>query len=278
LHVPNWRTDRYDENYPTFKASDEGRAFLRAAQEAGFRVMPHCNTIDMDPTHMVYPFVQDFRYRLVGSKLAAGWAYDSERGVLRPPNACSHLVGYRDKKVMVKIHPGLAMWRSILAEHVHQAVRDLGLDAVFLDVTHNTYNLHNCLVENMTSTEGMMRLLDYVAGLEGGIVLGGEGLNEATVRDLSFAQAHLFKSSGKNIDGLERTGGCAVNEFLFGRVTRTIGYGQLGGKTPEEELRMRIHEEHGAIPTLTVSTAEEIRHPNPAVRRVLEQAVTVAWR
>lgn len=272
LHVPNWRTDSYDENYPNFKASEEGRAFLNAARKAGFHVMPHCNAIDMDPTHPVYSSVYDFRYRLVDNKRAAGWAYDQERGVLSPPNGYSHLVGYRDKKVMVKIHAGLAMWRSILAEHVHQAVQDLSLDAVFLDVTHNTFNLHNCLVENMTPTEGMMRLLHHVAELEGGIVLGGEGLNEACVRDLSFAQVHLFKSSGKNIEGLERTGECGVNAFLFGRVTRAFGYSFLSGKTPEEELRMQIHEKLGAIPTLTVYTADEIRHPNKAVARVLEQA------
>jgi len=35
---------------------------------------------------------------------------------------------------------------------------------------------------------------------------------------------------------------------------------------------MRIHEEHGAIPTVVVRSAEEIRSPNGAVGRVLALA------
>ena len=34
---------------------------------------------------------------------------------------------------------------------------------------------------------------------------------------------------------------------------------------------MRIHEEHGAIPTLAVRSAKEIDEPNPAVKRALVQ-------
>jgi hypothetical protein len=35
---------------------------------------------------------------------------------------------------------------------------------------------------------------------------------------------------------------------------------------------MRIHEEHGDIPTLTIRSAEEILDPNPAAKRVLDLA------
>jgi len=49
-------------------------------------------------------------------------------------------------------------------------------------VTLNTYNLHNCLVEGMTPSEGMNRLLRRVAALEGGLAVGGEGLNESLSR------------------------------------------------------------------------------------------------
>jgi hypothetical protein len=35
---------------------------------------------------------------------------------------------------------------------------------------------------------------------------------------------------------------------------------------------MRIHEEHGAIPTVVVHSAEEIRSPNRAVKRLLDLA------
>jgi hypothetical protein len=175
---------------------------------------------------------------------------------------------------MVKIHPGLSMWRSILGENILGAARTLSLQAVFIDVTLNTYNLHNCLVESMTPTEGMRRLIEQVAALGDGLVVGGEGLNEITAQGLSFAQAHLFESWQDTRPGLERTGGCPLNEFLFGKLCRTIGYSGLGGRDHNEELRMRIHEEHGAVPTLTVKSPQEITHPNPTVKQILEKAAT----
>jgi hypothetical protein len=35
---------------------------------------------------------------------------------------------------------------------------------------------------------------------------------------------------------------------------------------------MRMHLEHGAIPTVTIRSAREILSPNAAVRRMLERA------
>jgi hypothetical protein len=173
---------------------------------------------------------------------------------------------------MVKIHPGLGLWRSILGQNIREAVRDLSLDAVFIDVTLVSHNLHNCLVDGMTSTEGMNRLIRHVAGLSEGLVVGGEGLNEITMQGQSFAQAHLFKSWQESIDGLERTGGCDLNTRLFGRLCRTIGYSGLSGRNEKEALRMRMHVEHGAIPTVTIRSANDIEQPNTAVREMLEAA------
>lgn len=105
-----------------------------------------------------------------------------------------------------------------------------------------------------------------------GLAVGGEGLNEITAQGQSFAQAHLFKSWQTSLKDLERTGGCNLNEFLFGKLYRTIGYSGLGGRNQDEELRMRIHLEHGAIPTVTIRSAEEISNPNKAVKEMLERA------
>jgi hypothetical protein len=118
----------------------------------------------------------------------------------------------------------------------------------------------------------MKRLIEQIAELGEGLAVGGEGLNEITMQGLSFAQAHLFRSWHDNCEGLERTGGCALNDFLFGKLCRTFGYSRLSGETEEEELRMRVHEEHGAIPTVTVRRAEEITSPNSAVEKALELA------
>jgi len=233
--------------------------------------MPHFNSIDMDPSNPAYTFIRDFQYRSIETKQLLGWSWVDGK-VLGVPESNESRISNRDKNVMIKVHPGLSMWRSILGENISRASHDLDLDSVFIDVTLVTHNLHNCLVESMTSTEGMKRLILHVSELGKGLVVGGEGLNEITMQGLSFAQAHLFKSWQTSIDGLERTGGCNLNQLLFGKLCRTIGYSGLGGRDKSEELRMQMHLEHGSIPTITIDSAEEITNPNAAVSHMLEIA------
>jgi len=271
LHLPDWRTDPYDENYPTYEPSDRAKSFLAKAARMGFRVMPHFNSVDMDPTNPVYARIRDFQYRTLEKKDIWGWAWKDGR-TLGVPESNQTRTRHRDKKVMVKVHPGLSTWRSILAERIDSAARGLSLETVFIDVTLTTGNLYNCLVEGMTSSEGMSRLIRQVGDQAGGLSVGGEGLNEITFQGLSFAQAHLFRSWHESIDGLERTGDCPLNDFLFSRLCRTIGYSGLDGENETSRLRYRIHKEHNAIPTITVRSADEILHPNPGIRAAFADA------
>ncbi len=271
LHFSNWRTDAYDENYPTYVANDSARKFIARAHDLGFHVMPHFNSMETDPNNPVYTALRDFGYRDVETKKLQGWSWVNRRAIGVPESNASRLE-YRDKKVMVKIHPGLAMWRSTLCDRIGEAKRQLALREVFVDVAFITRNLHNAIVANMTSTEGMNCLLHEVGGIGDGLAVGAEGLNEINVQALSFAQVHLFKSGQENIEGLERTGGCPLNNFLFGKLTRSFGYSGLGGKTPQEELRFRIHEEHETLATITVRSAAEIVNPTATVKRALDRA------
>ncbi|MBN1478784.1 hypothetical protein JXA70_00775 [candidate division KSB1 bacterium] len=271
LHIPNWRTDPYDENYPNYIASETAKLFIKRGQEMGFHMMPHFNSIDMDPSHSSYAFLLDFQYRGIDRQDLRGWSWYQGRGLGVPESNASRLHN-RDKKVMIKVHPGLGMWRAILGDAILKAAQVDNLDTVFIDVTLVSHNLHNCLVDSLTSSEGMKKLIDHVGHLGNGLVVGGEGLNEITMQGQSFAQAHLFKSWHDSIDGLERAGGCNLNERLFGKLCRTIGYSGLGGRDTNQELRMRIHAEHGAIPTVTIRSADEIDNPVPAVKRLLDMA------
>jgi hypothetical protein len=271
MHFSNWRTDAYDENYPNYIAGESAKIFIKKCHEMGFHVMPHFNSIDMDPSNPVYTQIRDFPYRDVETKQLQGWSWYNGRGIGVPESNMNRL-NNRDKKVMVKIHPGLSMWRSILGENIQKTALDLSLEAVFIDVTLCIWNIHNCLVESMAPTEGMNRLIRLVASLGEGLVVGGEGLNEITAQGQSFGQAHLFKSWQTSIEGLERAGGCNLNEFLFGKLCRTFGYSGLGGRDQNEELRMKIHQEHDAIPTITIRSENDIINPNPAVKRMLDLA------
>jgi hypothetical protein len=237
----------------------------------GFHVMPHFNSLEVDPAHAVYPRVRDFQFRDIESRKIMGWSWVGGK-VLGVPESNLSRIEHRDKKVMAKIHPGLSMWRAILSEAIAGAAAALSLESVFIDVTLNTFNLHNSIVESTTSTEGIRKLIDEVAAFGTGLVVGGEGLNEITAQGQSFAQVHLFRSWQESAEGLERTGGCPLNEYLLGKLCRSFGYSSLGGRDAREQLRMRIHEEHGAIPTITIRSAREVADPNPAIKRVLDQA------
>jgi hypothetical protein len=271
LHIPNWRTDPYDENYPAYVASDQAKAFMKKGQAMGFHMMPHCNAIDMDPAHPAYALVRDFQYRGIERQRLRGWSWYQGRG-LGVPESNAARSRNRDKKVMIKVHPGLSMWRSILGKAILDATHDLHLDAIFIDVTLVSHNLQNCFVEGMTPTEGMHKLIRHVATLDQGLVVGGEGLNEITMQGQSFAQAHLFRSWHDSVPGLERTGGCDLNTFLFEGLCRTIGYANLGGRNADQELRMNMHLQHGAIPTVTLRSAQDILAPNNAVQAMLDRA------
>ena len=271
LHIPDWRQDAYDENYPTFVAGEEGKKFIEKAIKLGFRAMPHFNSIDMDPTNPAYDYIRDFQYREVDSGKVAGWSWVDNRS--RPvPESNATRMRHRRHKTMVKVHPGLTMWRSILAENILPAVEKLSLPAVFLDVSMHSRNLRNALVENITSSEGMKRLTELIGSLKPGLVVAGEGRNEITMQDQAFAQVHLYRSSGSSLEGLERMKPCPISEFLFGKWCRSFGYSGLGGKTADEQMRLKMHLDMGAIPTLTVDSASELENPNPAVKEILRLA------
>lgn len=271
IHFPDWRTDNYDENYPTFIPSERAKGFIMKGQQMGFNIMPHFNSIDMDPSNPVYAQVRDFPYRSIETRQLQGWSWYNRR-VIGVPESNTNRLNNRDKKVMVKIHPGLSMWRSILGQNMLKPVLDLSLNLVFIDVTLCIWNIHNCIVESMPPTEGMNKLIKNVSELGPGLVVGGEGLNEINAQRQSFAQVHLFRSSQDSVQGLERTGGCNLNEVLFEKLCRTFGYSGLGGKDKNQETRMQIHLDHSAMPTVTINSAEEITNPNPAVKRMIDLA------
>ena len=268
LHVPHWRTHPYDQYYPDFTPSEKFRDFLRYANSMGFHVMPHANSVDMDPSMPEYKYVGDFKYREIESGALMGWSWG-----IPMPHTNKSLDENRQYNVMVKIHPGLSLWRAILAENVDKALRqlDYGTDVVFTDVTLCSYNLDNSLVDNTTTMEGMARLIEHVSRIHGGLAVGGEGLNEITMQKLSFAQVHLFDFN-LNGEPLARTGHCDLNRFLFGRLCVPFGYSGLGGRDENEEIRSRVHLEHGAVPTIIVGGAGEIEDPTPEVARMLKLA------
>ena len=272
LHVPHWRDRNYDQDYPRYVASDSGRAFLAKARAMGFHAMPHFNFFGVDPRNPISQVVRPFVYRKLGSTELEGWVYKGR--VLSLPQSGSQLAAHPEANLILYIHPGLSWWRACLREQIAAAVEDLKLDCVFIDQTLHALNIDNCLVENQTTTEGIWRLNRELAAVGGGLTVAGEGRNEISMQGQSFTQAHLFMSWQETIEGLDRVP-CPVNSFLFDELCRTTGYTGLDGRDEKSALRMRVHAQLGAIPTVTVHSAQQIEQPNKALAAELARAASL---
>jgi len=271
IHHAAWRKDPYDVNYPEYVAGKEGRAFIDKARAMGFRVMPHFNFFAIDPNHPAFARLRDFVARQFGSQRLQAWRWKDGR-CPAPPQGFGTLATLRDEKLMYYLHTGASAWRRLLAERIAAAAAKHRLPAVFVDQTLCTWNLENALVENLSMTEGMVALTRELTALDGPLAVGGEGLNEMSMRYQTFAQAHLFESHHRSNPHFHELDPVPLGDFLYGDLCKTMAYTNIGGDTPESVWRLEVHERLGALPSLVVRTPAEVLKPTRAVRRVLERA------
>jgi len=271
IHQSGWRAAPYDVNYPEYTAGEGGQAFLDKAGALGFRVMPHCNYCAIDPNHPAFPSLTDFVARQFGSQRLMAWRWKDGK-CPAPPQGFGTLANLRDEKLMYYLHAGASAWRRLLAEKIAAAVARHRLTAIFVDQTLCTWNLDNALVENLSMVEGAVALTRELSELDGPLAVGGEGLNEMTMRYQSFAQAHLIHSFHQNSPHLAELDPVPVGDFLYGDLCKTMAYTNIDGATPETRLRLDIHERLGALPSLQLGKPDQVLQPNDAVRRVLERA------
>ena len=273
VHHATWRADPYDVNYPEYRASREGAAFIRKGHEMGFRIMPHFNYFAIDPNHPAFASLTDFVARQFGSQRLMAWRWKDGHGSA-PPQAFGTLANLRDEKLMYYLHTGASVWRRLLVERIAAAAAKHKLATIFVDQTLCTWNLDNALVEDLTMAEGMVALTRELTELNGPLAVGGEGLNEMSLRYQTFAQAHLFESHHHNHPQLADLDPVPLGDFLFGDLCKTMAYTNIAGDTPESMLRLQVHERLGALPSLVVNQPADVLRPNKAVRRVLERAMT----
>ena len=279
LHLHNWRKFGYDEDYPYFQASDDGRAFVARCREMGFHVMPHCSSMEIDPSLPEFHYFDDFAVRDLESGRRLGWSWVNGSASLGVPSSDIALRTHKENKVMVKIHTAFPTWHSVLREHIREAVDDLDLENVFIDVPLCLYNARRSLINNTPATKGFLREVRHLQAIGRGgrpLYVGGEGLNEVTMQRVCFAQVHLVTRDDAKLQA--RTGKCDLNSFLFNKLVRTMGYADLSGETEDSAVFMQSHVDHGTMPTVTVQAAEEISNPNPAVARMIKLAQEMSWR
>lgn len=260
IHLSNWRTEKYDVNYPDYTPSEKALEYMAKAREMGFHVMPHFNFFAVYYQHPAYQEVRDFQIRSPDLNEPQGWHW--------PPQT-------HDYTRMGYIHPGLGIWRNTLMDAVLDACRQTRTDVAFIDQTLCTWNTDNALVQGMNTIEGMRKMQEQFAAIRPGLVLVGEGLNEISFQRECFAQAHIFDGWGK----LERKHvdiAHPINAFLWGDHTKLIGYYHLRPHEEGYELGIEIYERMNALPTIITNNVKDLKEMTPATKRIFDRAKQIS--
>ncbi len=262
IHLSDWRTSKYDQDYPDYRASAAAEKFLEKANAMGFKVMPHFNYFACYNKHPLFQQVRDWQIRSAGRNEPEGWYW--------PPE--SH-----DYTRMAYIHPGLGLWRRTLIDAVREAAGSVQAPAVFLDQTLCTWNTDNGQVENLNMVEGMRQLQEELAAIQPELVLAGEGLNEISFQREAFAQAHIHNGWGElkqqHVDAQH-----SICAFLWQGHTRLIGYYHLNPRDKDVDLGIEVYRRMGIIPTLICPNPDLIVAGNPAVKKILDWIGPAAQR
>jgi len=263
LHIPRWRPFKYDQDYPTFVPSDEGRAFVEKARAMGFHPAPHANACQMNPDHPFFFQARDFCTRAPNDLRWGGWSWlpVGGWGSFGPPQSYSQMPANKDWNILVNVHLAWSPWRRQLTRQVADLIRDLGLDSIFVDVSQLIHNSDNAILESLTYADGSLKLIRELAELAPGFCVSGEGRNEISTQYLSVVQFHLYNFAhttainGKDVGWVvEAT--TPVNELLFGGLSRGIGYNY--GRGENRRVMVDATLKQGTIPTLIFQTQDPV--------------------
>ena len=256
IHLSNWRTSKYDVDYPDYIPSDDAKAFMEKANALGFKVMPHFNYFACYLKHPIFQQVRDWQIRSVAGNTPEGWYW--------PPDTY-------DYTRMAYIHPGLGLWRRTLIDAVMEACHRIKAPVAFLDQTLCTWNTDNGVVENLTTVEGMRQMQEEFVAIQPDIVLAGEGLNEISFQRQCFAQAHIHDGWGE-LKPHHIAAAHSICSFLWKGHTRLVGYYHLSPKDKDAEIGIEVYRRMGAIPTLICNDPALITKDQPVVKRLMELA------
>ena len=254
IHLSDWRTSKYDVDYPDYVPSEAARQFMAKANAAGFRVMPHFNYFACYNQHPRFAEFRDWQVRSVARNEPEGWYWPADT------HAYTRM-GY--------IHPGLGSWRRTLIDAVLHATTELKAPVAFLDQTLCTWNTDNGLVENVTTVEGLRQMQEEFAGISPELVLAGEGANEISVQRQAFAQAHIHDGWG-DLRPDHIAAAHPLCSYLWDGQTRLVGYYHVSPKGKDAEIGVEVYRKMGAVPTLICNDPNLLTAEDPIVKRVLD--------
>ncbi len=252
----NWRTDKYDVNYPDYTPNDKGLSYMAKARKMGFHVMPHFNYFAMWMKHPFFQQVRDFQIRSVDQNNPEGWYW--------PPQTY-------DYTRMAYIHPGLGLWRDKLIDVLLETCGKMETDTAFIDQTLCTWNTDNGLVQGLSTVGGMWQMQEEFAAIRPGLVLAGEGLNEISFQRQCFAQAHIHDGWGdleaKHVDGVH-----PIGSFLWAGHTRLVGYYHLNPDNKDFDLGVQVYERMGVMPSIVSGNPKHLQEMSAGTKKIFERA------
>jgi hypothetical protein len=251
-----WRTDKYDVNYPEFTPSEQGLKYMAKARKMGFHVMPHFNYFAMWMKHPFFQQVRDFQLRSLDQNNPEGWYW--------PPQTY-------DYTRMAYIHPGLGLWRDKLIDVLLETCGKMETDAAFIDQTLCTWNTDNGQVQGMNTVEGLRQLQEEFAAISPGLVLAGEGLNEISFQRECFAQAHIHEGWG-DLEPKHPEAMVPICSFLWAGHTRLIGYHHLNPDNKDFDLGVEVYERMGAMPTIVSGNPKHLEQMSAGTRKIFDRA------
>jgi hypothetical protein len=277
LHLPHWRPYGYDQDYPTFTPSAEGKTFIAKAHSLGYHVAPHTNHCQMSPDHPFFFEARDFCTRTPTDIRWGGWSWLPVPGwkSFGPPQSYSTMASNKEWNVLVNTHLAWSPWRRRLTREIATLVQETGIDSVFVDVVHWVHNSDNATLENLSYAEGSLKLARELAELKPRFCISGEGRNEITTQYISVVQFHLYNyahslaMAGKDVSWLPD---CTqqVSELIFKGLSRGIGYSY--GDASIRRMMIDAQLQQGAIPTLIFASDDPVSElESPDSRYILSQ-------
>jgi hypothetical protein len=263
LHLPNWRPFIYDQDYPSYPVSEQGRAFITKARQMGFHVAPHANSCQMSPDHPFFFQARDFCTRFPQDLRWGGWSWLPVNGwgAFGPPQSYSLMPSHKDWNILVNVHLAWSPWRRELTRQIAALIPDLSLDSIFVDVSQWIHNSDNGTLENLSYAEGSLKLIRELSELAPRFCVSGEARNEISTQYLSVVQFHLYNfahvqaTDGKDVQWVPDITQ-PVNEILFKGLTRGIGYSYGEGSNRRAMIDATLKQ--GAIPTFIFQTADPV--------------------
>lgn len=274
IHFPGWRLDPYDRNYPNYVLDPNIRPFLDKARGMGFHVMLHFNIISVSTNHALFRLFSEYQYRDVETAALMAWYGGLNNGNFASCPQNPLLERYAETDVLLSYtHMGLTRWRNEITKQVLTVLNLEQSDCVFLDQTNGLPNINNAVVEGRTCIDGVQMIMGDLTRMKPGLIIGGEGLNEVSMRYQAFTQLHLFQSHRVSIEGLEQYS-YRVCDLLYRGHTKFIAYCNNDGHDEAAELRIRVHEKLGGMPSMTLNdrTIDDLLKPNQAVRDLFDRA------